>query len=124
MLAVVPPLLQLYVYGAVPPVEVAVAVPLAAPKHEASVFVQVADTGAGGHATVVLQVVVQPLASVTLTLYGPIAKLLRLAVVAPLLHKYVYGAVPPVAVTLAVPVVVPWHATGVFVQVAVRPLAG
>ena len=48
MLAVVAPLLQEYVYGAVPPVVVALAVPSAAPKHVASVLVQVADSDPAG----------------------------------------------------------------------------
>lgn len=45
-----------------------------------------------------------PFASVTVTIYGPAQTPVTFHVVAPLLHKYVYGAVPPVELTVNVPV--------------------
>ena len=57
--------------------------------------------------TKVVHVVVQPLLSVVVTVYVPPHNPLMLAVVAALLHKYVYVGVPPVAVTVAVPLQTP-----------------
>ncbi len=51
--------------------------------------------------TDVEQVAVHPFTSVTVTEYEPAVRLLMLTVVAPVLHRYVYGAVPPVADTEA-----------------------
>ena len=47
--------------------------------------------------------VTQPLASVIFTVYNPEHKLSAVAVVSPLLHKYVYPGVPPVGASVAVP---------------------
>ena len=47
---------------------------------------------------------VHDLLSVTVRVYVFAATLVRFAVVAPLLHKYVYGAVPPVTVEVMLPV--------------------
>jgi hypothetical protein len=52
---------------------------------------------------VILQLVEQPLLSVTTTLYVPAASPLIVAVIAPLLQKYVYPPEPPDAVTVALP---------------------
>ena len=52
---------------------------------------------------VIESVVVQPFASVTSTEYGPAVSPVIVAVVSPLLHKYVYGEVPLLAVTVADP---------------------
>ena len=54
-----------------------------------------------------LDVAVQPLASVTVTLYVPPVRLVAVAVVCELFHSYVYGVVPPFAVTVAEPVELP-----------------
>ena len=51
--------------------------------------------------TLVVQTAAHPFTSVTVTEYEPAVRLLIEAVVAPVLHKYVYGAVPPVADTEA-----------------------
>ena len=61
---------------------------------------------------------VQPFESVTVAVYVPADKPLFDAVVFPLLHKYVYGAVPPLATTAAEPVDAPLHVTFVPLQVA------
>src|SRR5436853_129707 len=58
-----------------------------------------------------LSVAVQPLASVTVTLYVPAASEVISCVVAPLLHKYVYGDVPPLTVKLIEPVDAPLQST-------------
>ena len=44
-------------------------------------------------------ITVQPVLSLTVTLYVPADNPLTLDVVAPLLHEYVYGGFPAVAVT-------------------------
>jgi hypothetical protein len=48
-----------------------------------------------------------PLASVTVTQVFPAQRLFTVAVVAPLLHKKVYGAIPPATVTVALPLQIP-----------------
>ena len=103
------------VYGGTPPVAVTVTVPVRYP-HGA---LTATDEAANLAVIVALAVAVHPLASVTVTLYVPAASALRFCVVAPLLHKYVYGAVPPLAVTVAVPSVPPIVVTGVDVADAV-----
>ena len=45
----------------------------------------------------------QPLASVAVTVYVAAHNPVTAAVFIPLLHEYVYGAVPPVATALAIP---------------------
>ena len=52
---------------------------------------------------VTLEVVVQELASDTVTVYVPAVTPVILAVVAELLHAKVYGDVPPVALAIADP---------------------
>jgi hypothetical protein len=64
---------------------------------------------------VAVVVFVQPLASVTATVYVP-GKPVMLAVVCPLLHEYVYGPVPLVAVLVILPVL-PAHIGSVGVAV-------
>ncbi len=56
---------------------------------------------------------VHPFESVTITLYVPAARLLAVAPVweGELFHKYVYGPVPPPAVTVAEPVLAPLQNT-------------
>ena len=57
----------------------------------------------GGWMIVTLAVAVQEFASVTNTEYVPAVKPLATAVNVLLLHLYVYGAVPPAGVTVALP---------------------
>jgi hypothetical protein len=75
------------VYGAVPPTRVTLAVPLP-PLHGAGVFAGVA-VNAGGAVMVIVCVLVQPLASLTVTVYEPAVRLLAVAVVevTPPLHE-------------------------------------
>ena len=53
--------------------------------------------------TLTIATCLQPLASVTVTLYEPPARFDMVAVVPPLLQAYVYAGVPPVALTVALP---------------------
>ena len=59
--------------------------------------------GAPDTPTIAEQVVVQLCPSVTVTVYVPGAKLLIEISVPPLLHRYEYGKVPPVALTVTDP---------------------
>ena len=63
---------------------------------------------------VTLEVVVQELASDTVTVYVPAVTPVMLAVVAALLHAKVYGAVPPVPLAVADPSLPPLQLTVVF----------
>lgn len=54
--------------------------------------------------TIAEQETVQPLAPVTVTVYVAAGKFEIVEVVPPLLHIYVYGEAPPVAVAVAEPV--------------------
>ncbi len=88
----VEPLLQLYVYGAVPPLTVRSTVPVAAPLHTGLVCV-VDTTTAVGSVIVTdvddVQPSVLPAASLTVTEYVPAARPLRSWLVEPLLQEYV-----------------------------------
>jgi len=119
ILASVEPLLHEYEYGAVPSAATTIAVPVAKP-HDASVALHVA-VNAVGSPTMCVHDDIHPVASVTVTVYEPAVKPVILASVEPLLHKYVYGAVPPVAVTLAEPSEPPLHRTSVPEHVATGP---
>ncbi len=68
---VVCPLFQRYVYAPVPPLGVAVAVPFAPPLQDTFVPVTVTVTPVAGWVIMALEVVVQPFASVTVTVYVP-----------------------------------------------------
>ncbi len=70
-----------------------------------------ANAAAGSVITIVL-LAVQPILSVTVTVYVPAVRLEAVAAVpAPRVQLYVYGAVPPLATIVALPVAVPLHAT-------------
>ena len=69
-----------------PPLIVTVAEPVAAPLHPTSVC-EVVKAKAGACVMVTLDIVIQPLASVTAQSYVPAGKLFIVAVVPPLLHK-------------------------------------
>ena len=64
-----------------------------------------------GSVIVTVDVDVQPFKSVTVTMHTPAHKLSAVAVISPLLHKYIYPGVPPFAVTVAVPSHKPLHVT-------------
>jgi hypothetical protein len=115
--AVVCALLQRYVYGDVPPPGAAVAVPLVLPLHNIFTCVTVAERTAGCVNVTVLTNV-HPLASVIVTVYVLALSPVAVVVVCALLHKYVYGDVPPLGVTVAVPLLGPLHNISVCVVVA------
>ena len=94
MLAVVAPVLHRKLYGAVPPLGLQVNVRELPAQIVALAGVTV-HVGCGFTVSVALHVVVQPLESVTVTVYVPATLTEMPEVVAPLLHKKVYGAVPP-----------------------------
>ena len=58
--------------------------------------------------TSVLAMAVQPWPSVIVTVYTPAGRSVRACVVAPVLHAYANGGVPPVAAAEAVPLGVCW----------------
>ena len=72
---------------------------------------------------VTVAVCIQPLASVTVTVYVPALSPVAVGVVCTgvVFHEYVYGAVPPVAFTVAVPLFPPLHNT--FVEPATTALS-
>lgn len=106
-------------YG-VPPLPVTVASPTVPPLQAILVWpVMVATTPSTGSVIVVLEVYIHPFASVTVTLYVPAVK--PVAVVVPcageVLHKMVYGAVPPaIPLMVAVPLLPPAQLTLVLVN--------
>jgi hypothetical protein len=120
MLAVVAELLQANEYGAVPPDPLAVAEPLFPPLQLMFEFTTELATNAVGSVIVVLDVVVQLFASVTVTVYVPATRPLAVADVAALLHAKVYGDVPPDPFAVAVPLLPPLQLTGVFEALAVN----
>jgi hypothetical protein len=64
----------------------------------------------------------QALESVTVTVYVPIADLWQHSKFGVVFQEYVKGAVPPVAVTVAEPVLFPEQKTSVWAVIAVFPL--
>ena len=79
-------LLQAYVFVPVPPVEVAVAEPLAPPLHNTFVCAEIDADTAVGCVIVTVADAVHPLASVAVTVYAPAANPVAVAPVAPLLQ--------------------------------------
>ena len=90
-------------YGIVPPVDEAVTAPSAIPLHVVFEFTTLAAISIAGSVTVIELVEVHPLASVIVVVYVPATTPVIVAVVAELLHAYVYGMVPPVADDVAPP---------------------
>ena len=86
-MAVVDELLHAKVYGAVPPVPLAVAVPSLPPLQLTFVFATVEAASTAGSVKVTLDVLVHEFASDTVTVYVPATTPVILAVVAELLHK-------------------------------------
>ena len=85
------PLLQEYVYGAVPPAGVKSIAPVVAALHKTLVCVKAKDNAAAGCVIVTVVVAAQPpdppLASLTITVYVPAAIPARSWVIAPLLQE-------------------------------------
>jgi hypothetical protein len=99
-----PPGVQVYVYGGVPPEAVPVMVPELELKQSAGVEEAIFPTKAGGSVKEMESVVVQPAASVTVTTWVPALRPAGLNTLRPEGdQEYVYGAVPPIATMLAVP---------------------
>jgi hypothetical protein len=117
---------QSNVNGAVPPTTVRLILPLLAPAQVAFTLVAVADSATAGSVIVTVAVLVHNFASVTVTVYGPAAKPVAVAVVAVLGddHAYEYGAVPPAALTVAEPVESPLQSTFVLAVMAEVKTAG
>jgi hypothetical protein len=105
------PGVHMYVYGAVPPVGVIVAVPLFAPKQVMFVEEIVAASTAGS-VTVKDCVPVQPFASVTVSVYVPAQRPVAVAEVPPDgAQLYVYAGVPPITVEVMLPLHTPKQET-------------
>ena len=62
-----------------------------------------------GCVMIFVALVLQLLASVTVTVYVPATNPVMFCVVIPLLHKYCIGAVPPLNVSVVLPVLPPLH---------------
>ena len=99
---VVAPVLHRYSKGAVPPVTLAISVANGLEQVRFGLFTLTAGI-AVLEITVVFAVVIQPFAPVTVTEYGPAVLTTRIGAVAPVLHWYVYGAMPPVILVESVP---------------------
>jgi hypothetical protein len=106
-------------YGAVPPAGVITTDPVEAPKHNTLTWlVSVALNTAAGWVIVALTVVVHPLLSVTVKVYGPAARPVWAGVMT-------YGAVPPAGVITTDPVEAPKQSTLTWlVRAALNTAAG
>ena len=93
----------------------AVAEPVALPKHIALVCADMVTVGPVKLLTVAAENAWQPLLSVTVTLYVPATIPVRFCNVIELLQLYEDGATPPVALTPAVPLLIPQVASVLFV---------
>src|ERR1041384_4063501 len=113
MSCVVAPLLQLYIYGAVPPDTVKFTVPFAPELHATfAVVVAEPDNDAAGCVTVIADDTdVHPFPSVMVTVYVPADIFAKFCVLAPLLQLYIYGSVPPAGGYSIAPVVCIWCGT-------------
>ena len=124
MLAVAPvaALLQVYVSGAVPPLAFATALPV---PFEQRGLVGGKDVIAGPPALliVVVAVILQPFASVTVIVYVEAASEFAVAPVVLLLQLYVKLPLPPAAATVAAPLLAP-HVAFVGVTVGVLSAGG
>ena len=69
-----------------------------------------------GSVSSIVSYIVQPLESVTITVYVPSVRLLISCVISPLLHWYVYGLTPPVTERSIDPVESPWQRMLVFTE--------
>ena len=101
-------------YAGVPPPAVTAAVPVFPPLHKILVDAEMVAVNKGGCVIVTVAVAEHPVASFTVTVYVPALRPVPIAFVPPVgAHDYVYGAVPPVALAVAVPVEPPLHSTPV-----------
>jgi hypothetical protein len=65
--------------------------------------------GVGNAGMVTVETEKQPFASLTVTVARPVGSFTAVAVVSPLLHKKVYGKVPPFPTAVPCPVAAPTH---------------
>ena len=95
-------------YDTVPPLTIRLIEPVLLPLQRT--LVAVADAlNAVGSVTAALEVLMHPTASVIVTVYVPAHNPVTVDEVAPLLHEYVKGEVPPDIVTSAEPLHTPLH---------------
>ena len=106
---------QRYVYGVVPPVAITLAVPLQSFLHNGLTEVIFAMVSTVGCVITTLAEDTHPLASITETENVPAQRLVAVVVVwlKGSFHAYEYGPVPPLAVTVAVPLHKPLQVTSV-----------
>lgn len=97
-----PPGFQTYVYGVVPPVTVAVIEPLHMLVQRGLTTVMLGVSAAGSVMVTVLMFI-HPMPSVPVIVYVLAHRPVAMLVVWPPVHAYVYGIVPPVITTVAVP---------------------
>jgi hypothetical protein len=120
ILAIVEPPVHKYVYGVTPPEGITVACPLQTPLQVTGNAAAVISS-ALGCVMVTVAVTEQPVASVTVTVYGPAVKLVPVAALPPVgAHEYVYGAVPPATPTVALPLFPPKQLT--FTELVIESL--
>ena len=118
------PPVQLYVYGAVPPLTVSVTEPLLPPLQLTFVVAVVALSDAIGWVIVAALIVEHPFISVIVTLYVPAIKLFIFCVVEPPVQLYAYGVVPPLTVSVTAPLLPPLQLTLVVAVVALSADTG
>ena len=104
---------MLYVYAVVPPLPVTVTLPVELPLQSTLVILDDATLNTLGSVIVTLAVIVHPLLSFTPIVYVPAAndENVELLPYVPPPILYVYGVVPPFAVTLILPSPNPLHVT-------------
>ena len=94
------------------------------PKHKTWVTAVAELKAAAGSVILIVIEAVHALASVTVTVLVPMFKEVITEVVALVDHKYVYGVVPPEAVTVAAPVLPPKHKTLLIMVAVLKATAG
>ena len=88
------------------------------PLHNIGVVTELLACNKVGSVMVILDEILHPLASLTVTVYVPGLRLFTLEVVALLLQEYEYGRVPPVTLILPLPLFAPLQVTFVELVVA------
>jgi len=124
IVADVDPVFHKYEYPTVPFDANEVAEPVEAPLHNTFVVEGIDTVNVVGCEIVAVVDAVHPFASVAVTVYVPIVRLLIVAVVAPVFHKYEYPPVPLDATEVAEPVEAPLHNTFVVVGIDIANKLG
>ena len=120
----VEPVFHKYEYPAVPFDANEVAEPVEAPLHNTFVVDGIETVNTVGCVIVAVVDIVHPFASVAVTTYVPAVRLLIVADVDHVFHKYEYPAVPFDANEVAEPVEAPLHKTFVDVGIVTVKVAG